>query len=260
MMLGSNIGLPVPETVLVHSMCKRYRGPIPVIPPVITHPFYKVNLLTLETANLPSRSDYFWPFSQAKDIAGKMLADLYGTVRGAWRIVHLPSGQPVALLGDEPGPSISLSHSRGWLACAVSGTGTIGVDVEVMRSGRDWRGIARAAFGPREIARAATEHEFYRIWTLREALAKANGRGLDHAADGVDRVHLGPSEGIWSTASSAEIQLFHHHAPRPGVFLSVAVLGLKTAQIAEVLCDLHITVAYLDDAECAETERKGELM
>ncbi len=164
----------------------------------------------------------------------------------------------MAFQGDEPGPSISLSHSRDWFACAMSTAGTIGVDVEVARPGRDWRGIAHAAFGPREIARSTTEHEFYRIWTLREALAKAHGRGLDHVADGTDRAHLGPREGTWPTVFGGETLLLHHHVPHPGVFLSVAILGLETTQIAEAVRNLHITVTDADGAEDAMIERKGE--
>ena len=37
--------------------------------------------------------------------------------------------------------------------------------------------------------------EFYRIWTLREAIAKATGEGLVMAMDGVDRVGGGFAAG-----------------------------------------------------------------
>jgi hypothetical protein len=76
-------------------------------------------------------------------------------------------------------------------------------------------------------------------------------------ADGTDRAHLGPCEGTWPTVFGDETLLLHHHAPHPGVFLSVVILGLETAQIAEVVSNLHITVTDAGGAEDAVIECKG---
>lgn len=188
-----------------------------------------------------------------------MLAELYGTALGSWRIKRLPSGQPVAVQGRAAGPSISLSHSRGWVACAVCSSAQVGVDVEVARPRRNWRAIAREAFGAGEIERARTEREFYRIWTLREALAKAEGKGLDRVADGLDRGHLGPLDGTWSTMAEGKLRLLHHQSLRSTVFLSVAVVGLESAQIAEVSRNLHISVAYVGGAETSLSNAREDM-
>ena len=51
----------------------------------------------------------------------------------------------------------------------------IGVDIERLKPGRPFADLARMAFGPMENAEVARSGEpaFYRIWTAREALAKA---------------------------------------------------------------------------------------
>jgi phosphopantetheinyl transferase len=76
---------------------------------------------------------------------------------------------------------VSLAHSGAMVACATASDGAIGIDVERMDSGRPLLALARAAFGPAETAevRSGGIAAFYRIWTLREALAKASGNGFE---------------------------------------------------------------------------------
>ena len=138
-------------------------------------------------------------------LARALLLDLSNGAIGAgatrWTLHKEPSGRPV-LRGDSDdlAPSVSMTHSGGWVACALASEGEIGIDLEVARPGRDWRGIATACFGPLEIGRV--EHEgvgaFYRIWSLREAMAKATGHGLSQLTDRRDRAEQGPATGIWS--------------------------------------------------------------
>jgi 4'-phosphopantetheinyl transferase len=75
-------------------------------------------------------------------------------------------------------PGFSLSHSGHWVACVVSPSVVLGLDVEIVDAGRDLAGLAETAFHPAESAwlrrrpdedRAAA---FYRLWTLKEALYK----------------------------------------------------------------------------------------
>jgi 4'-phosphopantetheinyl transferase len=121
-------------------------------------------------------------------------------------------------------PSIAISHSGGWVACAVASSGQIGIDIEVYRPGRDIMGIAGLAFGDGE--RQDVEREgaaaFYRIWTLREALAKARGRGLVEAADGIDRVEGSPAEGVRLRRIGGEEWWLAHATPVEGLTLALA--------------------------------------
>nr|WP_245200200.1 4'-phosphopantetheinyl transferase superfamily protein [Herbaspirillum sp. LeCh32-8] len=71
---------------------------------------------------------------------------------------------------------MSISHSRGWLACAVGERCAVGVDIEAPSPQRDLAALARLAFSPRELAwlerQPAYEAAFYRLWCAKEALYK----------------------------------------------------------------------------------------
>jgi phosphopantetheinyl transferase len=135
----------------------------------------------------------------ARVLLSRMLSDVWGIAPEKVQICSEPSGRPylAPVLSRRP-PFISISHTRGWVACAATEIGPLGIDIERQRRNRDHAGIAAMGFGPREVARAAAGGmAFYRIWTLREAIAKACGQGLALAADGLDRVPDGPDDGHW---------------------------------------------------------------
>jgi 4'-phosphopantetheinyl transferase len=106
------------------------------------------------------------------------------------------------------GRAVSMSHTRGWVAAAIAESGDIGVDVERHKE-RDVAALAGYAFGPAERAEAAAAGTagFYRIWTLREAIAKATGEGLARAANRHDMAAGGPRDGLWTRAD--EDRLWH---------------------------------------------------
>lgn len=78
------------------------------------------------------------------------------------------SGKPFI----EAGPNISISHSVDMVAVAWCEQALVGIDIEKWRV-RDFAKLANYAFGPDEQKTEATE--FYKIWTIREAVAKATG-------------------------------------------------------------------------------------
>lgn len=87
-------------------------------------------------------------------------------------------------LGAAAPYEFSLSHSGtlNWLAIARH---PVGVDGQVHRPRQpDYLAIARRYFTPRELATLQALHEpalrvaFYRLWTRKEAVVKALGRGL----------------------------------------------------------------------------------
>ena len=90
---------------------------------------------------------------------------------------------------------ISLSHSGRWAACAVD-KAPVGVDVE---SARCTMAIARRYFHPEELAFLASLPEpaqpeaLARLWTGKEAFAKAVGRGLQ---TGLSRFCLHPDGAV----------------------------------------------------------------
>ena len=113
--------------------------------------------------------------------------------------------------------SISLAHTGRWLAGALSLGAPIGIDIERHKPDRDFATLASAAFGPQERwqVEAGGATEFYRIWTLREAMAKAQGVGLGFVFDGRD--HVTPN------AAEASNWHMHHSEPVPGLSLAVVV-------------------------------------
>ena len=77
---------------------------------------------------------------------------------------------------------LNTSDTAGMIIWTFSHQGPLGCDVE--RIGEDRDGIAESHFAPREFAdyrRLSGERKlrrFYEIWTLKEAVLKADGRGL----------------------------------------------------------------------------------
>lgn len=85
-----------------------------------------------------------------------------------------------------PGAHVSISHSAGFVACAVAGM-PVGVDIEDLARPRDHLALAEAVHGPAQreqlaaLPAAARALPFLQWWTLKEAWLKARGQGLDFA-------------------------------------------------------------------------------
>jgi 4'-phosphopantetheinyl transferase len=100
----------------------------------------------------------------------------------------------LALTGREV--EFSVSHSEEWVAVAVTRS-PIGIDIEVNRPLVQLQQVARDHFSPHEQAQlfALADEEqqaaFYRMWTCKEAIIKADGRGIQIPLDGFD-VPLSP--------------------------------------------------------------------
>jgi 4'-phosphopantetheinyl transferase len=82
-------------------------------------------------------------------------------------------------------PAFNVSHSRGIVLIALAADGEIGVDVEYVNRDIEVEEVGRTAFHVNDLARieraAARDEkvtEFFRCWTRKEAVAKADGRGL----------------------------------------------------------------------------------
>ena len=107
--------------------------------------------------------------------------------RASHRLEHLPNCPPT-LCGSQPSSlSFSLSHSGDSLCCAVTEHCQLGLDIEAPSRTRNIEKIAQSFFSAAEAEQIATLPPlervafFYRLWTLKESLAKACGSGLDSA-------------------------------------------------------------------------------
>jgi phosphopantetheinyl transferase len=113
------------------------------------------------------------------------------------------------------------------VACAFSGTGSIGIDLEAHRP-RSFDAIACHGFGPGEQSIIARDgmRAFYRIWTLREAMGKATGQGLALVTDGRDHIQATPEEGCWlSHPPSGPSWRLAHYFLDSGYSLALALPG-----------------------------------
>lgn len=93
-------------------------------------------------------------------------------------------GRPCLLLGDEQEPSLSFSHGGGRLWAAMSGTGSVGIDVAYPEEFAGGYPFARA-FRPEELEYAGalcpndTARGAALIWSAKEASVKATGAGFN---------------------------------------------------------------------------------
>ena len=81
--------------------------------------------------------------------------------------------------------SFNVAHCRGMVVIAMVQTGAVGIDVERVDRGMDVMETARAALHPNELSQLegiaepeAQRRAFLGCWTRKEAVAKADGRGL----------------------------------------------------------------------------------
>jgi 4'-phosphopantetheinyl transferase len=115
------------------------------------------------------------------------------------RLAQDSDGHPRLYRDHQPsGIAITISHSRAFVACAITDLGCIGIDVEFCAD-RPHEDLAAFAFGPEEqheVARGGSR-SFYRIWTMREALAKASPGDIAHVTDGRDYFAAAPNAGRW---------------------------------------------------------------
>lgn len=132
----------------------------------------------------------------------------------------------------------NLTHTRDLVAAAVALIDDVGVDAETTDPAIDVAGLAARFFAPAEAAmlRALPQVEqasaFCRVWTLKEAILKAIGRGLSMPLDAFafvsgtrlsipDASHGAPSEWSFQTRATrfGHLSVALRVAPLPGLVL-----------------------------------------
>ncbi|WP_341197794.1 4'-phosphopantetheinyl transferase family protein [Hyphomonas chukchiensis] len=113
-----------------------------------------------------------------------MIAERLGISADDVRLTRSDEG--ASHLENAPERSVSISRSGGWTLLALGDGSAIGADVEVMRP-LDWRAMLGMVCSEPEAAAftALAENEpeqtlraFFTLWTIKEAVLKATGRGL----------------------------------------------------------------------------------
>lgn len=78
----------------------------------------------------------------------------------------------------EGGHDFNLSHSEALLACALTDDGRVGIDVEFIRPLQDRERLFEQILSPDETPSPEADHGlFFRYWTSKEAVIKAEGSG-----------------------------------------------------------------------------------
>jgi phosphopantetheinyl transferase len=155
------------------------------------------------------------------------------TGSGPWSVETTQRGKPIGI-GRGGERNISISHTGSLVAAAVSVVGPIGIDIEWQDPARDFVGLATAAFGQLEARAVAIQglKTFYRIWTVREAISKATGKGLEEALDRIDRTPDSLVDGSWSVSQGT--WLIGHDVFNGDFSLALAV-QLSSADEAEAM-------------------------
>ena len=143
-----------------------------------------------------ARADrYRFPADRQRCIVGRaalrvMAGSTVGVSPRNVRLETGASGRP-ELAGDAfTGHGVNVSHSGDWVLCASGPSHSLGVDVEQRRADIDVMELAASVFSPWERETLATfapktqQHLFFDIWSRKEAVIKADGRGV---AFGLDR-------------------------------------------------------------------------
>lgn len=127
-----------------------------------------------------------WPYHRGETAAPRVTAwlaaapDLPPGALPLWRDAR---GRPHLACAEA---DVNWSHSGEALLAAWTPAGRVGVDIELLRPRPKALALARRFFAPEETAAlealavdpAQLEHAFTRLWCAKEALLKADGRGL----------------------------------------------------------------------------------
>ncbi|OCG22803.1 hypothetical protein A9G22_07305 [Gilliamella sp. App2-1] len=79
-------------------------------------------------------------------------------------------------------PDFNISHSKDWVAVAISLTSKIGLDIEVARPRKNYLNVAKNFFADDEyqwmIKQEDTLTAFWQLWTLKESALKLYAKGV----------------------------------------------------------------------------------
>lgn len=117
-------------------------------------------------------------FVAGRALLRKTLGQLLDMAPADVRLAERAGNAPLLDLPGTADVGFSLSHSGDWVACAVSATARLGLDVERLDATRNIDELAAQAFDAEQQAwlagRPAAErlHDFYQLWSAAEARFK----------------------------------------------------------------------------------------
>jgi 4'-phosphopantetheinyl transferase len=132
-------------------------------------------------------------FTAARGALRVILAGYLGLTPQQVELAYLPDGKP-RLKDPQMSAQLqfNLSHSGEWMLLALSGGTPLGVDIERIGKleGQGWALAQLFSAAERAVLdglpQARREAAFIAVWTLKEAVGKADGRGIRARIDAAD--------------------------------------------------------------------------
>lgn len=131
-----------------------------------------------------------WSYAAAHQLLRTMLTEFHGGSPLEWTFRLSPFGKP-EIEWDRAhavAPRFNISHTHGLVACGLTldypGGLELGVDVESLFRSINAADLAQRFFSENEsrwldtLPESDVQSAFIRLWTIKEAIAKATGRGL----------------------------------------------------------------------------------
>ena len=178
-----------------------------------------------------------------------MLSRFDGGSPESYRITSGVRGKPVC----EDGPAISITHAGDHVACAISSSGDVGVDLETIDPRRRARKVSRRFFSRAEAdwLDKQPRDRFFMLWVLKEAYGKATGSGVVEAFQGLQCLVEPPRiEVLASGEASLDLALFRLHDS----YLAVASIGDAPGELIVEHWDVE-SGEFVADQEVVEVAR-----
>jgi 4'-phosphopantetheinyl transferase len=163
----------------------------------------------------------------------QILGGYAGQKPGLLKFDHTVQGRP--LLAHESGGDtlrFSLSHAGGLVLVAVARQRQIGIDVERVREGFEWRPMLDTVFSEAEgiafnvLPEAQKTGAFFNAWTRKEAYLKATGEGIATSLRQVEMsLRAQKIMRIGGDVAAAAAWSLRDWAPAPGFIASLVVHG-----------------------------------
>ncbi|MGJ4931583.1 4'-phosphopantetheinyl transferase family protein [Bradyrhizobium sp. HKCCYLS2038] len=187
-------------------------------------------------------------FVVAHAIKRLMICSVTGVPPSSLRFGKTAAGKPWLMPAGRP--YFSISHCDAMVACALSSTLEIGIDVEPLDRTAPLE-LADFYCSPGErrwladLTPADRSHGFMKMWTLKEAVLKAAGCGLDHPLKElsveIDPPAVAISNGILVTADRWHVR---HHCVGPRHSLALAWRG-QAAEVKLASGDLRSMISEI---------------
>jgi 4'-phosphopantetheinyl transferase len=178
-------------------------------------------------------------FAAAHALLRTRLSQYADVSPAAWTFDALPGGKPfIVSASGAPTLAFNVSHTHGFVACAIAAGGEVGIDVESVDRATDGQRIAARYFSKAESdwldACDARERaiRFIELWTLKEACVKAVGRGLSQPLNGFGFAFEGERHIRFSPPpdTQASAWTFALFAPSARYRMAVAVRATPSAR------------------------------